>query len=153
MIKYTFFRPITKIPHHFITDRCVRANFTPKRNSYIPPPMSDIQYTQFLYKWFLKCTLHLHETDEISNDFAEDRWNWSTTLYFQIEWILWLILQIHHKFYNKSAKSATTCQNINFPMDDIFFLIHNFFGIIMLIFYWEMTKLMINCQNMNFSCG
>ena len=68
-----FFRLITKICDHFIADPCIHANFTPKKIHIHPPPMTDVQYIQFLYQLFLKYTLFLQVIDEIGNDFAEER--------------------------------------------------------------------------------
>ena len=44
----------------------------PTDKIYFVVLMTDIQYTQFLYKGFLKYALYLQVTDKIGNDFAED---------------------------------------------------------------------------------
>ena len=57
--------PVTKMHDHFIADRCIHANFTPKTYTYIPPPKTDI-------KWLLNYALFLQVIDEKGNDFDEE---------------------------------------------------------------------------------
>ena len=71
MTKYTFFiGPLPKCMIILLMIDVLMLISHPTDNIYFVFLMTDIQYTQFLYKGFLKYALYLQVTDKIGNDFA-----------------------------------------------------------------------------------
>ena len=53
-----------------LANRSIHANFTPNLLFFLP--RTDIQYTELLYKKFLKYAISLQVNVEIGNDFTGD---------------------------------------------------------------------------------